>query len=249
MDLKSIPFSVVLALIGATFLLLAAGLQIPVGEVVVRLDGGPAKTVGGLVGAALIAIAIFLEVRTKLGDTADVKSDSHIEAKDLKTPSWNDVLLTAEKVLVKIEGSGWKPDLILGLGRSGALWGGWFAGNLGSLPIAVIDISYRDTQAGRVVTFPVGALVLDALREVYGSALNVLAIEGASSTGQTITEFMAQYKQRVTGWDMKFAVLYKNRAVATRIDFVGGTLDPWPNRLPWHLRPVYRPHMNGSSDA
>jgi hypothetical protein len=112
----------------------------------------------------------------------------------------------------------------------------------------VVDILYRRTPEGRVVTFPVGVQVLQALREVRGSSLKVLVVEGASSTGQTFMEFIGQHRQLVIGWDMKFAVLYKNRAVATRIDFVGKALDPWPRSLPWHLRRVYRPEMNGESN-
>jgi len=167
---------------------------------------------------------------------------------EVLAPDWSNALLMAEKVLVQIEGGDWKPDLILGLGRSGAIWGGWFAGNLGSLPIAVVDILYRKTPVGRDVTFPAGAETLQLLREVRGSTLKVLIVQGASSTGQTFMEFLGQHRQHITDWSMKFAVLYRNRAVATRIDFVGKNLDPWPKRLPWHLRPVYRPEMNGVSD-
>jgi len=260
LEFKEIPAFVALVLIGAVCLLLAVGLQIPVGGAVVRLNGGLARTGGGATGAVLIAFGLYLEFMASGGGRKSRKavegdsgaaapSDAQRKHRGSIPSGWADALVTAEKVLVKIEGCDWKPNLVLGLGRSGAIWGGWLAGNLGSLPIAVVDILYRESQQGRAVTFPAGAEVLAALRECYGGALRVLAVEGATSTGQTIVEFMTQFQRSIAGWDVRVAVLYKNRAVATRIDFAGANLEPWPKSLPWHLRSVYRAHMNGRSDG
>lgn len=262
MDFKSVTFPVALVLTGAACLLLAAGLQVPFGQATVRLDGGFARIGVGTAAVILIALGVYLEFVARRGGSKPKKvvagaseaaepfgAKEPMAFNDSAAPDWTDALCMAEKVLVKIEGCGWRPNLILGLGRSGAIWGGWLAGNLGSLPIAVVDILYRDTQSGRLVTFPAGTQVLAALQEFYGTPLNVLVVEGATSTGQTIVEFMTQFKRNVTGWDVKIAILYKNRTVATRVDFAGGILEPWPASLPWHLRSVYRPHMNGNSNA
>ncbi|HSR93038.1 MAG TPA: hypothetical protein VLK88_17160 [Gemmatimonadales bacterium] len=259
-SLKSLPLFVALVLIGTACWLLAAGLQIPYGQAIIRLDGGFARTGVAAAGTVLIALGIYLDFLTRRDgrkpEKAENKASGAAESSEIQKahnelphPDWADALLIAETVLAKIEASGWRPDLVLGLGRSGAIWGGWLAGNLGSLPIAAIDIHYHEAQSGRIVTFPAGVQVLAALREFYGNTLKVLAVEGATSTGQSILEFITQFKQNLIGWEIRFAVLYKNRTVATRIDFAGEHLEPWPKNLPWHLRTVYRPYMSGTSDV
>ncbi len=157
--------------------------------------------------------------------------------------TWDDALRVAEELLGNIEGSGWKADLVIGLGRSGGIWGGWLAGNLGSLPLAVIDLVYEETSGGRTVRFPGGREVLSYLRESHPGRCNVLVVEGASSTGQTPHEFREEFASEISNWDVKFGVLYKNPTVAVEIAFVGKDLEPWPRRFPWHARGVYRPHL------
>ena len=159
--------------------------------------------------------------------------------------TWDDALRVAEQLLQQIEGSDWKPDIVIGLGRSGGIWGGWLAGNLGSLPLGVIDVTYEETPVGgRSVAFPGGWQVLSSLKETYPDDRNVLVVEGASSTGQTPREFRQELISKIPDWDVKLAVLYKNPTVAERIDFVGkADLEPWPTRFPWHARAVYRPYL------
>ena len=158
--------------------------------------------------------------------------------------TWDDVLRVAEQVLDQIEQGTWKPDVVIGLGRSGGIWGGWLAGNLGSLPLAVVDISYDPSPSGMNVTFPGGADVLTSIRRSRGEHLKVLVVEGATSRGQTPQEFFRSFATELDGWDTRLGVLYKNPASTAVVDFVGShDLEPWPQRFPWHARAVYRPHL------
>ena len=149
--------------------------------------------------------------------------------------TWDDALRVARTLLEKIEGSEWKPAVVIGIGRSGGIWGGWLAGNLGGVPFAVVDDRYEQTAEGLRVEFPGGEDVLGSLGRLYGDNLRILLVEGATSTGQTPLEFQRRFARQLNGWDVRVAVLYKNPSSAASIDFVGMEgPEPWPARFPWH---------------
>lgn len=166
-------------------------------------------------------------------------------------PSWDEALRVADTLIDTIQQARFSPHLVIGLGRSGGIWGGWLAGNLGSLPFTVIDLEYEVDEIVRRVKFlhmkGVVAWLPDFIRERYKNDAGkpgVLVVEGASSTGRTFREFFTGFQQVVSDWDVKTAVLYKNAAVDVRIDFVGKEdLSPWPEKFPWHSRVGYKPHL------
>lgn len=161
-----------------------------------------------------------------------------------KQPTWDDSLRVAEKLLNMIEAGTWKPDVVVGLGRSGGIWGSWLAGNLGSLPMALIDIEYEPTERERRVEFYGAEQVLSYMAERFKGQPRVLVVEGAASTGTTLREFFRRFDSQLSKWDMKTAVLYSNPAADFAIDFVGSAdLEPWPERFPWHQRAGYKPHL------
>lgn len=157
--------------------------------------------------------------------------------------TWDDALRTAHALLQRINGQGWRPEIVIGLGRSGGIWGGWLAGNLGSLPFAVVDDRYT-VNAGLGVDFPAGAEVLAAIRRAYPDKRRILVVEGATSTGKTPAKFLEHFGGQLQGLEVKFAVLYKNPVSAADIAFVGKDgPEPWPDRFPWHSSDLYRPYM------
>ncbi|MBN8672150.1 MAG: hypothetical protein J0L80_15815 [Chitinophagales bacterium] len=153
--------------------------------------------------------------------------------------NWNYSFDTAHSLLNKIEESGVKIDVVIGLGRSGGIWGGWIAGNLGSLPFYAIDVTYSvDEHGGRKVEFPNGIEILDA---VIKSNSNILIIEGAASTGATFIEFKKICTGKYPNTKFKYAVLFKNSTAAISIDYVGKVIDNnWPKKFPWHVTDRYR---------
>lgn len=68
-------------------------------------------------------------------------------------PSWDEALRVADTLIDTIQQSRFSPHLVIGLGRSGGIWGGWLAGNLGSLPFTVIDLEYEVDEIVRRVKF------------------------------------------------------------------------------------------------
>lgn len=72
------------------------------------------------------------------------------------------------RVLKYIDESDFRPELVLGLGRSGAFVGGWLAGNLGSLPIEVIDRMHEDGDE-EFMSFPQVERKLELLKVYMGT--------------------------------------------------------------------------------
>src|SRR5579864_334792 len=152
--------------------------------------------------------------------------------------SWDDSLRIAEKLLAQIEQSGWVPEIVVGLGRSGGIWGGWLAGNLGSLPFAVVDDKYPEIE------FPAGDGVLDAVLKTYPGLRRILVVEGASSTGETFNTFQSCFAGKFKGIELRFAVLYQSPLSRAEIHYVGKVgPEHWPKRFPWHDRDRYRPYL------
>ena len=166
-------------------------------------------------------------------------------------PTWDDALRVAENVLESIQESGFNPHLVVGLGRSGGIWGGWLAGNLGTLPFALIDVEKEDEDPARRIRIWHGEEVLSYIpgyiqerSENKTGKPRVLVVEGAATAGTTFREFLAKFKSQLSEWDVKTAVLYKRGPVDVRIDFFGkDDLYPWPKRFPWHKRAAYKPHL------
>ncbi len=153
-------------------------------------------------------------------------------------PTWGDALRKAREILDKInqEPSNWEPTVVIGIGRSGGILGGWLAGNLGGKPFIVVNDCYSQQSSKDIkVEFPGGKQVLSALKEFKKSEKNgILLVKGAASRGQTFTTFKETFSDQLDSWDIKRAVLYKNPAASVHIDFVGKFLEPWPKRFPWH---------------
>lgn len=175
------------------------------------------------------------------------------QAKRRRGVSWSEAFRVAEGVLTQIEQSGWRPDIVVGIGRSGALWAGWMAGNLGSLPVAVVDKKYSFDAAGRGVVFPVGAEVVatvlsrEDLKTTGARKLCVLVVEGATSNGSVLEEVRRQFSSTLEACEVRFAILYKNKVVTQHIDYVGKVeTDHWPQRLPWHHRPAYQRRLDAT---
>ena len=160
--------------------------------------------------------------------------------------TWPDAHRVADTLLKQIKSS-WAPDLVIGLGRSGALWGGWLAGNLGALRIAVVDCSYSQPQGRRAVSFPGGNGVLSSLLTTHALNSKVLVVEGAATTGQTFAEFIKQHEPQLCGWNIRFAVLYTNVIVPDAlVQYVGQrALEPWPEKFPWHQSPSWPTFLHG----
>jgi len=161
--------------------------------------------------------------------------------------TWNNARRAAWHVLREVQRYGWRPDMVIGIGRSGGIWGGWLAGNLGSLPFIAVDDHYSNGQ-NITIEFNSARELLLAVREGFPQAKRFLAIEGASSTGRSFEEFRKIFDSVMSPRELRLATLYKNPTNPLHIDYVG-EVGPsrWPNRFPWHETDAYRPFLRNES--
>lgn len=165
------------------------------------------------------------------------------ELKEKRIDSFSSVEKKGMILIEEIVEAGFNPDLVVGIGRSGAFLGGWLAGNLGSLPIQVLDRTFGDTEE-RNILYPNAAAMLETIRNIQGSNLNVLIVEGGSTTGATLENFSALQKQYCPNWNCRYSVLYEVKAATFKSDFVAKRIRKAPRRYPWHKTINYRKYLN-----
>lgn len=142
----------------------------------------------------------------------------------------------AMRLRENIKKSGFQPTFVLGIGRGGAFVAGWLAGNLGSLPIEVIDRAHS-RKAGLAPTFDHGERKIALLREVHGDNAKVLVVEGADVTSRTFTKFREVVATAAPGWDCKYGALYTMAHNRAGLDFVAKRLRFVPKAFPWKRAP------------
>jgi len=142
-------------------------------------------------------------------------------------------------LLRQIKTDGFEPDFVLGLGRSGAFLGGWLAGNLGSVPIEVIDRIHK-ANATDPMEFPYCAEKIGLIRCIYGEDASVLVVEGATTRGTTFYQFEKIREQQAPYWKCRYCVLYEVDTSTFHTQFVGQRMNKAPIRYPWHKTPEYK---------
>ncbi|MEL7467414.1 MAG: hypothetical protein AAFN27_03095 [Pseudomonadota bacterium] len=158
--------------------------------------------------------------------------------------TWRRTLRAAEALLEGVEEDSWEPDLVMGLGRSGALWAGWLAGNLGSKPVFTIDRFFDEKDGVRVLSLPLSDVTLEIVRIKFGISPRILVVEGATSSGHGLSNFVSKVADVLPQADVRTASIFVNAGASYLPTYVGvRNLSPWPEEFPWHLRRSYRRHM------
>ncbi|MGN6516387.1 MAG: hypothetical protein ACTHLR_11180 [Rhizomicrobium sp.] len=143
------------------------------------------------------------------------------------------------QLLKQIKESGFTPDFVLGLGRSGAFLAGWLAGNLGSLRIEVIDRIHKDDPSDPM-EFPNAKEQLALLKKIHGEAARVLVVEGAATRGGTFYHFEKIRREYVPHWQCKCCALYRVDTANVRLEFFAQSLKAAPLKYPWHKTHEWR---------
>lgn len=150
-------------------------------------------------------------------------------------------------ILEEIERDGWSPELVIGLGRSGAMWGGWLAGNLGSLPIVVIDRKFERTATGRLLRLIDAGPTLTGIKKRYPGRTRVLAVEGATTSGAAFALLGECALKAFPDLEIRTVALWTRRGTTQQPHYTSSRdLDPWPDRLPWHFRPAFKRFLHAN---
>jgi hypoxanthine phosphoribosyltransferase len=167
----------------------------------------------------------------------------YVEYEERRVDNFASVEKDAIRLLEKIEASNFQPHFVLCLGRSGAFLGGWLAGNLGSLPIELLDRHFLENDS-TMMSFPNAEAKIKLMEKLYPRDAQVLVVEGATTTGTTFFEFQKLRKKAAPNWQCKSCVLYEVKSNRYALDFVAKRIKEVPHGYAWHRRGKYRRAMD-----
>ena len=167
------------------------------------------------VAASLITIVLFFQF-----------------VRDRGRITWRVVERAMRKVMQEMDAEDYKPDLIIGVGRGGAIVGGMLAGNLGHIPLFVVDTildrSRRVSEAR--VRYP------DVCPQLAGQ--RVLLAIGELYSGEDLKVVCGYVDDREPA-DSRTLALFSHPAAGIRTDFLGKRTRR-PLDAPWRLTEAYR---------
>jgi uncharacterized protein len=147
--------------------------------------------------------------------------------------SWFSITLRSKKLISKIKASGYSPDLVVGLGRSGAVLGGILAGNLGVLPITVVDRTYEWVDERTRVVKPVSFVGKGILK-----GKKILLVDAAPHTGETCRAIKNELQKALPA-DIKIASLFKYKYTVQVPDYYVDEIQK-VRKMPWRFSSEYR---------
>ncbi len=147
--------------------------------------------------------------------------------------SWRAAIRATNSLMSRMSADNWWPDLIICLGRSGGIWGGYIAGNLGSKPAFMVMDNYSPDRS--YVEFEFIQQLADVLKEK--SPKRVLVVHGYSGTGGTFFLFRDALSKRATlkNIDFRFGSVFAWKGCRFKEKhFVGRFLRRPATKMPWH---------------
>lgn len=182
-------------------------------------------------------VNVFLTIVAVTGIVATVWTWIRLRLRGLR-----EIEVIGEQLIAQMEAKGYRPDLVVGIGRGGAFTGGWLAGNLGTFPIEVVERMHQDDST-TPMTFLNGEKKFAYLREAWPGPVKALIVEGASARGTTLREFKKLQQTYLPDWQCTFCVFYDNKSSNFPIDFYGVRDDKLRDRYPWHKTDKYRHYL------
>jgi hypoxanthine phosphoribosyltransferase len=144
------------------------------------------------------------------------------------TLRWHEVCKLLVEVIGAVERDRFTPDLILGVGRGGAIVAAMFATNTpGRIPFAVIDTEFAHIDGRKVVTIRHGEILPDV------TGRNVLVVVAELYSGQDMvsaTEFVRDHNPA----SLKTLALLAGPTTVMRPDFCGRHTKHEP-MAPWRI--------------
>jgi hypoxanthine phosphoribosyltransferase len=147
--------------------------------------------------------------------------------------SWFSITFRAKKLIRKIRESGYTPDIVVGLGRSGAVLGGLLAGNLGVLPITVVDRTYEWIDDKTRAVRPISFIAKGVFR-----GKKILLVDAAPHTGETCRAIKDELL-KASPADLRIASLFKYTYTIQIPDFYIDEVQK-VRKMPWRFSNEYR---------
>jgi hypoxanthine phosphoribosyltransferase len=144
-----------------------------------------------------------------------------------------------ERLIAKMRADGYRPDLVIGIGKGGAFTGNWLASHFDSLPMEVIERRHGINPVSPIV-FASIEKKFDYLRDAWPGRTRALVVEGASTRGNTLRAFRKLQQLYLAEWECKYCVFFDNRSSSFPVDYAGVVEDRVRQLYPWHKTDKYR---------
>jgi hypoxanthine phosphoribosyltransferase len=171
----------------------------------------------GILGAVASVVSIYLFAE---------------EMRSRRRFGWKQVAALVRKMLAEMQSQGYEPDLVLGVGRGGSILAGMLAGNLGHLPLAVLDTVIDHSEGISKVTFRFP----DSCPTLHDQRL--LVVVGELYSGEDLRHAIEFVRQRHPH-EVKTASLLTHPAASVRPDFIGLESSK-PLSAPWRISDQYK---------
>ena len=152
--------------------------------------------------------------------------------KDRTGFGWRHVDRLIKKLLREMRLRGYSPDLVLGVGRGGAIVAGMIAGNIGLVPLAVLDTELRHENGVNTASLRYPECC-PSLKDK-----SVLIVVGELYSGQDMLMAM-KYVESQGPQEIKTVALLTHPASSVRPDFIGFESQK-PLTAPWRISEDYK---------
>jgi uncharacterized protein len=178
-----------------------------------------------------VAMNLVLGVISAVASIATIYLFSE-EMRNRKQFGWKHVEKLVKALINKMQVQQYKPDVIIGIGRGGAILAGILAGNLGHVPLAVMDtIIDRSTGISSAkIRYPA---TCPDIRDK-----SVLLVVGELYSGEDLKQGM-EFVKRKHPKEVRTASLLTHPAASVRPDYVG-LESAKPLTAPWRITESYR---------
>ncbi|ERR1700722_265077 len=156
------------------------------------------------------------------------------EMRSRRSFGWKHMEKLVRKLIAEIHHRDYTPDLVLGVGRGGAILAGMLAGNLDGVPLAVVDtiIDHSTGTSSAKIRYPESC---PSLKDK-----SVLIVVGELYSGEDLRQGV-EFAKRRHPREIRTATLLTHPAASVRPDFVGQQTDK-PLTAPWRLTDRYKEH-------
>lgn len=178
-------------------------------------------------------MTIFLAVLSTFASVSTVYLFAE-EMRSRRRFGWKQVTKLVREMLTDMRTRGYTPDLVLGVGRGGSILAGMLAGNMGHLPLAVLDTVLEHPQGVSRVEFRFPDCC-PPLRDK-----NVLIVVGELYSGEDLRHAI-EFVRRRHPREIKTASLLTHPAASVRPDFIGFQ-SAKPLSAPWRMTDAYKFH-------
>ncbi len=146
---------------------------------------------------------------------------------------WGAVEQGVRQIIARLRSDNYAPDVVVAIGRSGAILGGLIAGNMQNLPLALLDRKFTWDHNRREYLQGEFSDV-----HIVPACRRVLVVVGEVYSGQTLIECLRSLEPALGDREVRTCTLVKSRTSTFNVDYfvfeVDGMVTP-----AWVLSPDY----------